>query len=206
MLPASATVCDPSPTPGQSSRRRSPLLPRLRSSPLETHPFRFLRHVGRVSQIVTVLVSHGFGDLIERLGFRRYVEWGKRRLFRRPPEISRTTPERIRLAFEELGPTFIKFGQVMSTRPDLLPADLIEELANLQEHVPTFESDEAVRLVEAELHRPIDELFASSTARRWPRARWGRCTGPCIATARNWRSRSVARGPCGKSNGTLADD
>lgn len=127
---------------------------------MDTHPLRFFRHLGRVRQIVTVLVTYGFGDVIERLGFRRYVEWGQRRLFRRPPESGLTTPQRIRLAFEALGPTFIKFGQVLSTRPDLLPADVIEELALLQEHVPTFEPAEATRLLEEELGRPVSELFA----------------------------------------------
>lgn len=109
---------------------------------------------------MTVLVKYGFGDLIQRLGFRRYVEWGQRRLFRRPPTTGLTTAVRIRMAFEELGPTYIKFGQVLSTRPDLLPGDVIEELAKLQEHVPTFEPAEAVRLLEDELQRPIGELFA----------------------------------------------
>lgn len=109
---------------------------------------------------MTVLVTFGFGDLIERLGFRGYVEWGKRRLFRNPPDGSLTTAERLRLAFEQLGPTFIKFGQVLSTRPDLLPPDVIDELAKLQEHVPTFAPAEAVRLLEEELRQPIDKLFA----------------------------------------------
>ncbi len=109
---------------------------------------------------MTVLVTFGFGDLIERLGFRGYVEWGKRRLFRRPPVEGLTTAQRLRLAFEQLGPTFIKFGQVLSTRPDLLPPDVIDELAKLQEHVPTFEPEEAVRLLEEELRQPIDRLFA----------------------------------------------
>jgi ubiquinone biosynthesis protein len=119
-----------------------------------------LRHIGRVRQIITVLVSHGFGDLIERLGLRKYVEWGKRRIFRDPIESPHSTAARVRLAFEQLGPTFIKFGQVLSTRPDLLPADLIDELSLLQEHVPTFDSDEAVKLIETELRRPIGSLFA----------------------------------------------
>jgi len=126
---------------------------------MEAHPFRFLRHLGRVRQITSVLVSFGFGDLIERLGFRGYVEWGKRRLFRRPPESGASTAERIRLAFEQLGPTFIKFGQVLSTRPDLLPADVIDELSRLQEHVPTFDPVEAVRVLEEELRQPVDRLF-----------------------------------------------
>jgi ubiquinone biosynthesis protein len=126
---------------------------------LEAHPLRYFRHLGRVREIVTVLVAFGFGDLIERLGFRKYVEWGQRHLLRRPAETSLTTAERIRLAFEQLGPTYIKFGQVLSTRPDLLPADVIEELAKLQEDVPPFDSEEAVRLIASELGQPIDQLF-----------------------------------------------
>jgi ubiquinone biosynthesis protein len=128
---------------------------------LEAHPFRFLRHFGRARQIVTVLVTYGFGDLIERLGFRRYVEWGKRRLFRQPVDAGLTTAQRLRMAFEQLGPTYIKFGQVLSTRPDLLPADVITELCRLQEHVPTFDSEQAVRVLQDELHRPVEQLFQS---------------------------------------------
>jgi ubiquinone biosynthesis protein len=127
---------------------------------VEAHPLRFIRHAGRASEILTVLVSYGFGDLIERVGFRRYVEWGKRRLLRRPPEPELTTARRIRLVFEQLGPTFIKFGQVLSTRPDLFPQDVIEELCLLQEHVPPFPGEDAARVVAEELHQPIAALFA----------------------------------------------
>ncbi|MFV0445817.1 MAG: ABC1 kinase family protein [Planctomycetaceae bacterium] len=126
---------------------------------MESHPFRFLRHLGRVRQIATVLVTYGFGDLIERLGFRRYVEWGKRRLFQQPETSGLTTPRRLRMAFEKLGPTFIKFGQVLSTRPDLLPADFIDELSRLQEDVPTFDGEQAIGLLEEELRHPLADLF-----------------------------------------------
>src|SRR5262249_35754355 len=68
--------------------------------------------------------------------------------------------QRIRLALEELGPTFVKFGQVVSTRPDLVPAALIAELEKLQEHVPPFSADEARQMLESEFGEPIDKLFA----------------------------------------------
>jgi ubiquinone biosynthesis protein len=68
--------------------------------------------------------------------------------------------ERLRLALESLGPIFVKFGQVLSTRRDLLPADVADQLARLQDRVPPFDSDRAVQIIESSLGRPISELFA----------------------------------------------
>ena len=65
------------------------------------------------------------------------------------------------MALEKLGPTFIKFGQVMSTRPDLVPPGMLIELQKLQEGVPPFPSDEAVAQLETELGQPVEKLFAS---------------------------------------------
>ena len=67
---------------------------------------------------------------------------------------------RLRLALESLGPIFIKFGQILSTRPDLIPADIIAELVKLQDKVPPFPSDKAVALIESQLGASVDELFA----------------------------------------------
>jgi len=130
---------------------------------LEAHPLRFFRNLSRSREIFTVLLNHGFGDLLERLKLRRYVQWGRRVILRkRQSEIPQhyTTAERIRMALEELGPTFIKFGQVMSTRPDLVPADVIAELEHLQESVPPFPSEQAIHRLEVEFQKPIEELFA----------------------------------------------
>ncbi len=71
-----------------------------------------------------------------------------------------TRAKRIRLALESLGVTFIKFGQVVSTRPDLVPRDVIRELSKLQEQVPSFPSETAIQIVERDLEGSVDSLFA----------------------------------------------
>ena len=129
---------------------------------MDSHPIRFIRNLGRSREIATVLLNHGFDDLVDRLHLRRYLQWGKRLVFRKStgPDRRRTRGERIRLSLESLGATFIKFGQVVSTRPDLVPADVIQELSKLQEQVPAFSSEVAVKLIEEELKGPVSELFA----------------------------------------------
>lgn len=72
--------------------------------------------------------------------------------------------ERIRLTLEALGPIFVKFGQVLSTRRDLLPEDIANELAKLQDQVPPFSNEESRRLIEAALGKPIEEVFLSFDA------------------------------------------
>ncbi len=114
----------------------------------------------RYSQIAAVLVRYGFGELLDRLRAEYHIP-GRRRLFRKAagefPHLS--TPERLRLAFEELGPTFVKLGQVLSTRADLLPPSFIEELSKLQDRAPPFPFSEAKAVIEAELRRPASEAF-----------------------------------------------
>jgi ubiquinone biosynthesis protein len=113
-------------------------------------------------QIVAVLINHGYDDLVERLHLRQTFQWGKRVIFRsKQVQVKQLTrAERIRHALEDLGATFIKFGQVISTRPDLVPADVVTELAKLQENVKQFPSEKAIELVEKELGEPVESLFA----------------------------------------------
>ncbi len=129
---------------------------------LETHPLRFLKNLRRTGEIAAVLINHGFGDLVERIGLRKYLNWGRRKLLKHSEADTRslTRGERIRLSLESLGPTFIKFGQVLSTRPDLIPPDITEELCKLQEAVPAFNSEEAISTVEKALGASIGELFS----------------------------------------------
>ncbi len=129
---------------------------------MDSNPFRFFRNLGRSREIATVLLNYGFGDLVDRLKLRRYLQWGKRVLLRQShePINGRPRAERIRLTLESLGATFIKFGQVLSTRPDLVPDDVIQELSKLQEQVPAFPGERAIFVIEKQLGAPIDQLFA----------------------------------------------
>lgn len=130
---------------------------------MEARPIRLLRNIGRTGEIVTVLLNHGFGDLLDRIGLRNFWYRWRRMFSRNAPEPLRhlRVVERIRMSLEKLGPTFIKFGQVMSTRPDLVPPEMLTELRKLQESVPPFPSDDAVAQLECELERPVVELFAT---------------------------------------------
>ncbi len=126
---------------------------------------RTYRHVNRYRQILTVLIKYGFGGLIDRLNIGQYLEIGWQLISRQHRGEHEhietlTTPERIRMSLEELGPTFIKLGQMLSTRPDLIPAELADELAKLQQHVPPFPVAEARQIIAAELGRPPEELYA----------------------------------------------
>ena len=116
----------------------------------------------RYGRIVTVLVRYGFGDLLYRLKARYYVPW-QRKVFKKEVKgiESLSTPERVRLAFEELGPTFIKFGQILSSRPDLLPPDFIREFSKLQDRVPPFPFEDAKTLIETQFGQPLTKLFES---------------------------------------------
>lgn len=119
-------------------------------------PIRGVRHLRRFQQIAQVLTRHGFDELVDLLGTVPIFPLG--RLLRRHPALG--PPQRLRMALEELGPTFVKLGQVLSTRPDLLPPAYIAELAKLQDTVPPAPWESVRAQVETELNAPIDERFA----------------------------------------------
>lgn len=127
---------------------------------MDARPLRIIRNIGRMGHIASVLLNHGFGDIVERLQLGAYLRWGQRVILRRRHVASPLSrAQRIRLALEELGPTFIKFGQVLSTRPDIIPADVLRELKELRENVPYFDSEVACRIIAQELGRPVEQLF-----------------------------------------------
>ena len=119
------------------------------------------RHLRRYQAIAQVLVGHGFGELLDQLGLAHYLAI-PRRLFRREPPAainSLTAPHRVRLAIQELGPTFIKLAQVLSTRPDLIPPLYLTELARLQDEVPPAPWPSIQTRIEKELGAPVEDVF-----------------------------------------------
>jgi ubiquinone biosynthesis protein len=114
----------------------------------------------RLLTILGVLLRHGCADVLARLAGRRRPETADPEKPSIPQRISLPSPGRLRAALEELGPSFIKLGQLMSTRADLFPAAYIEELKKLQDRVPPVPFRLIRRVVELELKRPLEELFA----------------------------------------------
>ncbi|MEO1246676.1 MAG: ubiquinone biosynthesis regulatory protein kinase UbiB [Pseudomonadota bacterium] len=115
--------------------------------------------LGRVLRIQRVLVRYGLDEIIDAVHFLRPLRFV---FMFAPRKVDRSAPlgERIRLALEELGPIFVKFGQALSTRRDLLPPDVADELAKLQDLVPPFPGDQAVGILEAAYGQPLTEIFA----------------------------------------------
>jgi len=156
-----------------------------------------VRDLGRLREITSVLVKHGFGEVVTRVGFGRKAKAPNKALpaaggagvvsepppasangaaivVADAPEISSdelakgeeaksriSTAERIRLVIQDLGPSFIKLGQIMSTRNDLLPPEVITELKKLQDDVPPVPFDEIKKVIETSLSAPIEQVFVS---------------------------------------------
>ncbi len=122
---------------------------------------RTYRHLNRYRQILAVLFKYGFGDLVDVLKIEQYLEIGLQMISRkRREQVDRLTrSERVRMALEELGPTFVKLGQMLSTRPDLIAVEFIEELSKLQDRVPPFSYTEVSQIIESELGGLPENIF-----------------------------------------------
>jgi ubiquinone biosynthesis protein len=122
-----------------------------------------MRYLSRLLVIAWTILRFGLDDLALS-GFRQR----RLRLLRRLTSVGRTWRQprgvRLRLALEHLGPIFVKFGQVLSTRRDLVPADIIEELSRLQDNVPPFPAAVSRALVEKAFGKPVEQLFKSFDA------------------------------------------
>ena len=113
----------------------------------------------RVLKILRVSIRYGLDDLaVSTLTTPRMAKWLPRLIFWR--DISGPRGQRLRRAFEDLGPIFVKFGQLLSTRRDLLPADIADELALLQDRVPPFDPDLAIAQIRRSLGAHPEALFA----------------------------------------------
>jgi ubiquinone biosynthesis protein len=128
-----------------------------------------VRDVGRLREIAAVLAKHGFGHVLERLGLgpgklaplgasAKSLPAGDK-LSEPPPPPTQSRAVRMRLVLAELGPSFIKLGQIASTRTDLLPPDITAELRKLQDDVPSVPFEQLRGEVERSLGRPLDALF-----------------------------------------------
>lgn len=118
---------------------------------------RAVKGAGRLRQIVSVLSKHGFGDVIQRLNLDSYLP-GKLTRWAEVEE-TRGIGERMRLAFQELGPTFVKLGQVLSMRPDLIPDHVIEELVKLQDQVAPMPFETVQEILNRELGFQVQASF-----------------------------------------------
>ena len=121
-----------------------------------------IQNIDRLRQIIQVLVKYGFGYIIDRLkidqniirkNLIRFGQIKKLDLFDMP------MPVRARKVLEELGPTFIKLGQILSTRPDVIPLEFCKEFEKLQDDVPPFEYKKAEEVIRDELKNPVDKVF-----------------------------------------------
>ncbi len=118
-----------------------------------------VKNAGRLKEILSVFTKHGFVDVLTRMDLERFIPARWQNWINEAAEHS--TEERLRLAFEELGPTFVKLGQLLATRPDLVPESFVQEFAQLQDHVKTLPFETIREVVESELGKPIAECFSS---------------------------------------------
>jgi len=123
-------------------------------------PDKTYRYINRLRQIVNVFIREGFGALVTRMNLDNVLPVAWRVKLLRSPSITRMTlPERLRRVVEGLGPTAIKFGQMLATRPDIIPEDIAEEMSKLQDRVPPKPFEEFKNEIERELGRSISEVF-----------------------------------------------
>src|SRR5256886_3770338 len=121
------------------------------------------RSIGRLSEIAQVMVRHGFGYFLEahKLSDLLPGRWAEGRLADVAAEQGATSArgQHLREVLDELGPTFVKFGQLLSTRPDVVPPDIVVELRGLQDDVRPFPFEQAERVIEEELGNSLERLF-----------------------------------------------
>ena len=123
------------------------------------------RKVQRLTEIAAVLVRHGLTYLVDRLNLHQYLPRSRQLMpAGRADAFDRAgLARRLTVAMEALGPTFVRLGQLLSSRPDLLPEEFIREFERLQDQVAPFASEQALAIIEEELEAPVAERFATFT-------------------------------------------
>jgi ubiquinone biosynthesis protein len=117
-----------------------------------------VKNVQRLRQIIGVFAKHGFVDVVDRMNLGKFLP--SRLAAYAELQAEKTIQERLRLAFEELGPTFVKLGQLLSTRPDLLPEQFIEEFTKLQDNVQPLPFEIVRTIVERELKKKLEDAYS----------------------------------------------
>ena len=117
------------------------------------------RKIGRLSEIAQVAVRHGFGYFFERHKLTDLLPWSARVESSRESAVGSERGRHLREMLDELGPTFVKFGQLLSTRPDVVPPDIVAELRGLQDDVTPFPFAQVREVVEAELGLTLEQAF-----------------------------------------------
>lgn len=131
---------------------------------MATLPFtKSVRSLNRIRQIAQVLTGHGFGHIVARIDLGRFVPvWMIKRKQASADELAASSVgRRLTMVCNELGPTFVKLGQMLSTRPDILPEEVVAELQSLQDAVPPFDTGDAMAVIAEQLGKPVDQCFKS---------------------------------------------
>lgn len=121
-----------------------------------------IRHLNRYQVILRVFVKYGFWDIVDKIKIGLIPDMAKKIM----PQIEKkeltvlSTPERLRMVFDELGATFIKFGQMLSLRPDLIPPDIAQEFSKLQDEAAAERFEEIEAQLNREYKKPFIEMFA----------------------------------------------
>ncbi len=142
-----------------------------------------VRNAGRLREILRVFARHGFTDIAVRMKLDRFVPGRISSLIEEASD--RPTEERLRIAFEHLGPTFIKLGQLLATRPDLIPDSYVEELKKLQDDVRTLDYGIVKDIVEKELGLPLTTAFRSFEEKPIAAASIAQVHGAVLPTGEN---------------------
>ncbi len=118
------------------------------------------REFSRLREIANVFLKHGLGYFVDRLNLYKVLPLTKRlRLLKQTGQVPPSVPERLRMAFVELGPSFIKLAQILSSRPDLITERYAHEFSKLQDRVPPFDFSEVKRTIEEDFRQPLERLF-----------------------------------------------